>query len=188
MCWTKSRIWLTCFLLGFSAVASWGEDGQKSGEEAPHPLHVPEDVRPLAKSAADAFAQRDFEGAAEAYEQIAKRYPKSTYAWSNLGTVRSYQKRHDEAVEALKQALKISPKDAHSWAVLGMVYYQMRELEKAEAALKRSLELDPESSRAKQYLNFAREQKSWQERAIEEMKRQPSLPLLDAPSTNHFVY
>ncbi|MEM1058625.1 MAG: tetratricopeptide repeat protein [Verrucomicrobiota bacterium] len=161
-----------------------GPEAEPAKEDLAERPRVPAEVKPLAQAAADHFAAGAFEEAATQYERIIDRYPDSLYAWSNLGVVRSYQKCYGEAEAALRQAIELSPKDASAWMQLGVVYYQTGELEKSIEALERSLELRAENSQALAYLESAQERKSWQEEAIEDMKRQQRrgiYPLLDAP-------
>ncbi|HEY8964809.1 MAG TPA: tetratricopeptide repeat protein, partial [Candidatus Methylacidiphilales bacterium] len=132
---------------------------------------VPDDMRPIAQQASDAFSKGQFDAAADAYSKIVQKYPDSLYAWSNLGVVRFQQQRYPEAEKALKEAIRLNPNDAFSHSILGIVYYQQNRFDEAIDMLTRATTLDPNDARTRNYLGIACSQKGWQEAAEKQLRK-----------------
>jgi tetratricopeptide (TPR) repeat protein len=85
---------------------------------------------------------RRFREAAEQFQAVIERNPKSFNARLNLGLVRIEEKDYKMAVSELTEAASIDSgrPDAHMW--LGVAFLQAGELAGAERELKRTVELD----------------------------------------------
>src|SRR5215831_8496420 len=80
--------------------------------------------------------------AAEQFQAVIERNPKSFNARLNLGLVRIEEKNYKSAIDELTEATSIDSgrPDAHMW--LGVAYLQAGELDGSERELKRAVELD----------------------------------------------
>jgi tetratricopeptide (TPR) repeat protein len=70
---------------------------------------VPAMADELASEAEAAYAAKDWEKAARAYEQIAQREPKNGQAWYRLGHSLHLLKRYEPAIAAYGHAVEINP-------------------------------------------------------------------------------
>jgi tetratricopeptide (TPR) repeat protein len=55
------------------------------------------------------YAQKDFSGAARAFQEAIRRRPKAPAAWNNLAYALAAQGRHAEALRAAEEAVRLAP-------------------------------------------------------------------------------
>jgi Flp pilus assembly protein TadD len=130
---------------------------------------VPDDLRPLARTAKENFDHGKYRTAEKQYQAILTKSPNNLYSLSNLGVVYFRTGRFKAAELTLKKAVAVSPKDEFSHTTLGIVYYRQAKFDEALTELTKSLAINPRSAMAHNYLGITASQKGWQEAAEKEM-------------------
>lgn len=113
-------------------------------ELATQPI-VPPDMREAAQQAADLFGTKQYGEAAKAYMFILEKYPRSLYAWSNLGVARFMGREYKLAASALRRAVELAPKDPVSYEILALTLYQLHDFAGAVQNAQAALNLNPGS-------------------------------------------
>jgi Flp pilus assembly protein TadD/septal ring factor EnvC (AmiA/AmiB activator) len=141
---------------------------------------VPEDLRPAAHAAKEAFEHGKYRTAEKQYQEILIKAPNNLYSLSNLGVVYFRTGRFKAAELTLKKAVTISPRDEFALTTLGIVYYRQAKFDSALTELTRALAINPKSATAHNYLGITASQKGWQEAAekelIEALNSNPDYP------------
>ena len=130
---------------------------------------VPEDLRPAAHAAKEAFEHGKYRTAEKQYQEILIKSPNNLYSLSNLGVVYFRTGRFKAAELTLKKAVTISPRDEFALTTLGIVYYRQAKFDSALTELTRALAINPKSATAHNYLGITASQKGWQEAAEKEL-------------------
>lgn len=87
------------------------------------------------------FSARDFEGAAQAYNECVKSDPQFVRGYVELGSSLAALEKNKEAEDAFKQAVSIQ-ENACAYCGLGMTLYAQDRNKEAETALKKAIDLD----------------------------------------------
>lgn len=118
-------------------------------------------------------ADKAFEGAVKAYEQVTKREPKNSDAYYFLGLSYEQLGKYDEAVKALKEAVKNSPEENDDkYFELANAHFKIAQYDEAVRALNKVLEINPNNFPAQEMLEQAR---NGAQRVAEFRKRQEEL-------------
>jgi tetratricopeptide (TPR) repeat protein len=167
--WIPGLIVVSAVMLAGFAFAS-GTSPSSDPALADKP-RLPEDSREVAQAASEHFKNKEYEAAADCYQQIIDQHPDSLYAWSNLGVVRYTQQDYDRARTALEQAVALSPKDEFSWSNLGLTSYQLKRFDDAINALENAVKLNPQDAVGWNYLGCCYTQKGDREKADAALKK-----------------
>jgi Flp pilus assembly protein TadD len=130
---------------------------------------VPEQLKPLARTAKENFEQRKYRAAEKQYQEILTKSPNNLYSLSNLGVVYFRTSRFKAAELTLKKAVALAPNDEFAHTTLGIVYYRQSKFDEALAELTKALAINPKSATAHNYLGITASQKGWQEAAEREI-------------------
>jgi Flp pilus assembly protein TadD len=136
---------------------------------------LPDDMRDVAQSAADAFHRQDYDEAAAKYQSIIQKYPDCLYAWTNLGVVRFQQGHLADAEHAFDRALKLHPEDAFTLANLGVVDFQLNRFDDAIAKLEAAVTLNPNDASAHSFLGLAYRRMGREKDAQRELRKASQL-------------
>ena len=130
---------------------------------------VPEQLKPIARTAKDNFEQRKYRAAEKQYQEILTKSPNNVYSLCNLGVVYFRTARFKAAELTLKKAVALAPNDEFAHTTLGIVYYRQSKFDDALAELTKALAVNPKSATAHNYLGITASQKGWQEAAEREI-------------------
>jgi uncharacterized coiled-coil DUF342 family protein len=100
---------------------------QDSGANAQNSFNadVPEELKPLARTAKENFEQHKYRTAEKQYQQMLTKSPNNLYSLSNLGVVYFRTGRFKAAELTLKKAVAVAPRDEFAHTTLGIVYYRL---------------------------------------------------------------
>ena len=132
---------------------------------------LPPDTGALAKKAAAAFSQRDWQTARKAYEEMLKVEPVNALVWANLGAVEQQAGNLNASVEAFEQSVRFNPALVQSWIALGLAYSERGDLYRAVSALSRAVHEDPTDARAHNYLAIVGNRLGWTSMAQAEFEK-----------------
>ena len=130
---------------------------------------VPDELKPIARTAKQNFEQRKYRSAEKQYQQILTKSPNNLYALCNLGVVYFRTGRFKAAELTLKKAVAVAPRDEFGHTTLGIVYYRQSKFDDALTELTKALAINPNSATAHNYLGITASQKGWQEAAEREI-------------------
>lgn len=85
----------------------------------------------------------DLEGAAQGYEMLVRRFPKSAAGWVNLGIVLRRLGKLDASLTCLRRGVMLNPKDGGAWSNLGNALRAANYLEDAKRAQLKAISLAP---------------------------------------------
>jgi tetratricopeptide (TPR) repeat protein len=85
-------------------------------------------------------------------EQLIRRYPDMSDAYTNLALLEIKNKAYPAARDYLSRAIEVNPDSAHAHHYLGVTYRFLGQFKKAEASYKNSIDLKPDYAKA--YLNL----------------------------------
>jgi tetratricopeptide (TPR) repeat protein len=122
------------------------------GQDAPP--GVPNDVKDIAKQAAQSFQDDKFDEAQKFYQQILAVHPDNLYALSNLGVTLFRLGKLKPAEDTLKRAIAVAPDDEFSHCLLGVVYYSRGKMDEAAAELNKTLVINPKNTSAQKFLTL----------------------------------
>jgi tetratricopeptide (TPR) repeat protein len=131
---------------------------------------LPEDVKPLAEQAKQAFEREKFTDAEKLYDKALQVAPNNVYLLSNRAVVQFRMGKYKQSEESFKKALSIAPEDAFCWSTIGIVYYSEEKYDEAVNALTKSLAINPRNATAHNYLGITAAQKGWLEAAQKELE------------------
>ncbi|MEM7012808.1 MAG: tetratricopeptide repeat protein [Verrucomicrobiota bacterium] len=132
---------------------------------------LPEGSEDLAKEAALAAADREWDKAREIYLKILKMDESNPLTLSNLGAVEFRVGNLEKAVAYLDAATREAPSIAQNWLTLGLIYYRQSNSNMAISCLSRALAEDPGDPRAHNYLAVAIRERGWVIGAETELQR-----------------
>ena len=93
------------------------------------------DPAEIARQANQFFADRQYQNAAQLYEQLLTFAPNDAETYNNLGLTLFYLGRTDEALRRLNEGVAKDPGHQRIWLTLGYVNSQLGNTEAARAAL-----------------------------------------------------
>ena len=131
---------------------------------------LPEDVKPLAEQAKQAFERDKYADAEKLYDKALQLAPNNLYLLSNRGVVQFRAGKYKQSEESFRKAIAIAPEDHFSWCTLGIVEYSQGKYDEAVNALTKSLAINPKNSTAHNYLGITAAQKGWLEAAQKELE------------------
>ncbi len=131
---------------------------------------LPEDVKPLAEQAKQAFERDKYADAEKLYDKALQLAPNNLYLLSNRGVVQFRAGKYKQSEESFRKAIAIAPEDHFSWCTLGIVEYSQGKYDEAVNALTKSLAINPKNSTAHNYLGITAAQKGWIEAAQKELE------------------
>jgi tetratricopeptide (TPR) repeat protein len=152
------------------------EDGKspapsaKAGANAAGLSGLPEEVRPLAEQAKQAFEREKYVDAEKFYEKALQVAPSNLYLWSNKGVTQFRAGKFKNAEESFRKAIAIAPEDYFSWCTLGIVEYSQGKYDEAVNSLTKSLAINNKNPTAHNYLGITAAQKGWIEAAQKELE------------------
>jgi Flp pilus assembly protein TadD len=163
-----------------SVTIAGSDPGTKQGDNTPSEASatigqsdfnadVPNELKPIARSAKENFEKRKYRTAEKQYQQILTKSPNNLYSLSNLGVVYFRTARFKSAELTLKKAVAVAPRDEFAHTTLGIVYYRQSKFDDALTELTKSLAINPKSATAHNYLGITASQKGWQEAAEREI-------------------
>lgn len=137
-------------------------------EKAPQ---LPKGSEELAKKAALAAADRNWEEAREIYLEILQMDENNALTLSNIGAVEFRVGNLEKAIAYLEAATREAPSIAQNWLTLGLIYYRQENSNMAISCLSRALAEDPGDPRAHNYLAVAIRERGWVIGAETELQR-----------------
>lgn len=105
------------------------------------------------------FTNREYDKAAEDYEEVLNKNENSPLALANLASAELEQNKIGDADTHVQAALALDPNDPFSLTVLGRVRFSEGNLDGALDALDRAVKLDPQNPRIENFLGVALAQK-----------------------------
>jgi tetratricopeptide (TPR) repeat protein len=131
---------------------------------------LPEEVRPMAEQAKQAFEREKYVEAEKHYDKALQLAPNNLYLWSNKGVTQFRAGKFKNAEESFRKAIAIAPEDHFSWCTLGIVEYSQGKYDDAVNALTKSLAINSKNATAHNYLGITAAQKGWLEAAQKELE------------------
>ncbi|GAA5933582.1 uncharacterized protein JCM15063_001354 [Sporobolomyces koalae] len=102
------------------------------------------------------MAQKDYQGAIEAYGQAIEKDGQNAVYWSNRAAAYSQVSNFDSAISDARKALEIDPSFSKAYSRLGHALFSNKEYAEAVEAYEKGLELDPNNATMKSSLATAR--------------------------------
>ena len=99
----------------------------------------------MATQADEYFANRQYDLAADLYEQLVAAGSNSVDLYNNLGITLHYLGRSAEALQRLNEGTVIDPAYQRIWLTLGFVNSQVGHTEQARTALRKAIQLDADN-------------------------------------------
>ena len=96
----------------------------------------------IARQGDEFFANKEYELAAQRYEQLLELAPNNVDTYNNLGITLHYMGRSAEAVDRLNEGVAVDPGYQRIWLTLGYVNSQVGNIEQARTALTNALNMD----------------------------------------------
>jgi len=96
----------------------------------------------IARQGDEFFANKEYELAAQRYEQLLELAPNNVDTYNNLGITLHYIGRSAEAVDRLNEGVAVDPGYQRIWLTLGYVNSQLGNIEQARTALTNALNMD----------------------------------------------
>jgi len=96
----------------------------------------------IARQGDELFANKEYELAAQRYEQLLELAPNNVDTYNNLGITLHYIGRSSEAVDKLNEGVAVDPGYQRIWLTLGYVNSQIGNIEQARTALTNALNMD----------------------------------------------
>lgn len=96
---------------------------------------IAEDPAQISRQASEAFANQQYNQAAQLYEQLLALNPDDVNTYNNLGITLHYLGRSAEALRRLDEGVALDPTYQRIWLTLGFVKSQLDDIEQARAAL-----------------------------------------------------
>ncbi|HEY1051048.1 MAG TPA: tetratricopeptide repeat protein, partial [Prosthecobacter sp.] len=113
---------------------------------------------------------KDFEAAANEYQDALRAEPKNVTALIGLGMARQRADKHAEAEVALQKALAYDPENEPASFALGITYYKQERWKDAMTYFEKSLAKRPDNATGRHYLGIIATKLSLLERAEREFK------------------
>jgi tetratricopeptide (TPR) repeat protein len=100
----------------------------------------------ISRRANEYFANRQYDRAADMYEQLLAFSPNDAEIYNNLGLTLHYLGRSTEALGKLNEGVVIDPEHQRIWLTLGYVNSQLGNTEQARAALNTAVQIGTDES------------------------------------------
>ena len=127
--------------------ASWPERSKDSGLEeliSTFPgSSITNDPAAMSRQANEFFSSRQYDKAADLYEQLIAAGSRNVDTYNNLGITLHYLGRSAEALQVLNEGVAVDPAYQRIWLTLGFVNSQLGNMEQARAALTEAVQISP---------------------------------------------
>jgi len=100
----------------------------------------------ISRQANEYFANRQYDRAADMYEQLLAFSPNDAEIYNNLGLTLHYLGRSAEALGRLNEGVAVDPEHQRIWLTLGYVNSQLGNTEQARAALNTAVQIGTDES------------------------------------------
>lgn len=100
----------------------------------------------LSRQAHDFFANKQYDRAAELYEQLLVFSPNNAETYNNLGLTLHYLGRSTEALRRLNEGIAVDAENQRIWLTMGFVNSQLGNTEQARAALATAVQIGSDES------------------------------------------
>lgn len=131
---------------------------------------APGSAEALINQANEAYLNKNFEAAANEYQDALRAEPKNVTALIGLGMARQRADKHAEAEVALQKALAYDPENEPASFALGITYYKQERWKDAMTYFEKSLAKRPDNATGRHYLGIIATKLSLLERAEREFK------------------
>lgn len=99
----------------------------------------------ISNQANEYFAAKNYQNAAELYEELVNIDPRNADAYNNLGITLHYLGRSTEAIQWLEAGSSMDESNQRIWLTLGFVNKDIGNVEEARSALTKALEMGAET-------------------------------------------
>lgn len=106
-------------------------------------LRVPQNARKAFEKGVVAWQKRDYQRAADEFENAIAAYPAYDSAYNNLGVMYAHLNENDKALEAFRRAVELNDKNADADRNLARLLMRQKAYPQAEDLLKKSLAVQP---------------------------------------------
>lgn len=107
---------------------------------------APQDPELISRQANEFFSNRQYQQAAQAYEQLLSFDPNNVDVLNNLGLTLHYLGRSDEALRHLNNGVTLDASNQRIWLTLGYVNSQLGNIEPSRTALTNATEVGSNES------------------------------------------
>jgi tetratricopeptide (TPR) repeat protein len=107
---------------------------------------APQDPVEIYRQAEQFFANRQYDRAAQSYEQLLAFSPNDAEIHNNLGLTLHYLGRSNEALQRLNEGVAADPENQRIWLTLGYVNSQLGNIEEARSALTNATQIGTDDS------------------------------------------
>ena len=107
---------------------------------------APQDPLEIYRQAEQFFANRQYDRAAQSYEQLLAFSPNDAEIHNNLGLTLHYLGRSSEALQRLNEGISVDPENQRIWLTLGYVNSQIGNTEQARSALTKATQIGTDDS------------------------------------------
>lgn len=125
----------------------------------------------LISNALTEMARSEFSAALEILQQLVRRDPSITTAYSLIGQCYLQLKRYSEARDTFERVVANDPDRVYPAYYLGLTYFHLRQYERAAPLLEKAVALDPGFFPAHNYLGFIYSDQGQDRRAIDAFSR-----------------
>jgi len=107
---------------------------------------APQDPLEIYRQAEQFFANRQYDRAAQSYEQLLAYSPNDAEIHNNLGLTLHYLGRSGEALQRLNEGISADPENQRIWLTLGYVNSQLGNIDEARSALTNATQIGSDES------------------------------------------
>jgi len=108
-------------------------------------LSITENPAEISRQANEYFTKKQYDKAAELYEQLLVLAPNNVNTYNNLGITLHYLGRSTEAIHWLNEGVAVDQTHQRAWLTLGFVYSQVGNTEDARSALATAAKIDADN-------------------------------------------
>lgn len=148
---------------------------------------MPAGTAALAASAAQHFANHEFDQAEADYRKILERSPDNGVALANLATIELQAGKLAAAEQHIQAALAQSPDDAYDLATFGYLKFRQEKYDEALASLGRAAAIEPNNPEIQNYLGVTLGHKGLRQQAETALRRAIALNPNYAPAHNNLA-
>lgn len=140
-------------------------------QNLPTEEYLPESAKLAIGQGNEAFEDKNYAKARDAYGMVLKVSPTYLLALVNLGMTEFYLGNPKEAEKLLRKAVQQRMETAPAWLILGLIYLDENRLDGALAALTQATFYDPKNARARNYLGVVVGRLGWLDAAESELRK-----------------
>jgi len=105
-----------------------------------------QDPNEISRLAGESFTSRQYDAAADLYEQLLALRPNDAEPYNNLGITLHYLGRSEEALRRLQEGVAVGPEHQRIWLTLGYVNSQLGNIDQARTALTTASQIGSDDS------------------------------------------